>query len=316
MALPPVITAADPECFQKQTISVAEEDRSLPIFTPGAHIDLFLGNGLIRQYSLCGDPMPGAPYRLAVALDARSRGGSIFVHDKLVEGARLAISSPRNLFVLDETLDTYVLIAGGIGVTPILAMARHLHALGKRFTLQYCARSRNAAAFYQEIAASDFHEHVHYHFDDESESAADLDMILQTPIGSHGLYVCGPSGLMDLAFDRALACGWAFENLHREDFAAIPTQADDDKPFVLVVKETGEHVPVPAGVTAAQALERAGYFVSLSCEQGICGSCVTSVHAGLPDNRDTFLTKEERASNSQFTPCCSRALTDSLIVDI
>ncbi len=289
--------------------------QTLPPFEAGSHIDLNLADGLRRQYSLCGDPAEASLYRIGVLLPSRSRGGSAWVHRHLVEGARISISAPRNLFALDESLDEYVLLAGGIGITPILAMARRLHTLGKAFSLHYCARSRSQAAFTQELADAPFGKHVRFHFDDEEEASFDVGAALIAARPARGLYVCGPGGFMDYVFEAALQRGWSESQLHREDFAnAIDTT--EDKAFSIIVRTTGAKIQVPIGVSAAKALEDAGYFVSTSCEQGICGSCLTPVLEGLPDHRDTFQTMEERSRNDQFTPCCSRALTESLVVEI
>lgn len=289
---------------------------TLPSFEAGAHIDLDLGDGLIRQYSLCGDPAEADVYRIGVLLPAHSRGGSERVHRHLVEDVKVPVSAPRNLFALDESLDEYLLLAGGIGVTPILAMAWRLHALGKPFTLHYCARSRSQAAFRQALADAPFSASVQFHFDDESEAPLNLGTALANVGPSRGLYVCGPTGFMDFAFDAALASGWDARELHREDFANTITVADGDRPFSIVVSSTRAEILVPVGVTAAAALEEAGYFVPTSCEQGVCGSCLTPVLEGVPDHRDIFQTEEERSRNHHFTPCCSRAVTDRLVIEI
>lgn len=287
----------------------------LPPFEAGAHIDLSLGDGLTRQYSLCGDPADASLYRIGVLLPSQSRGGSAWVHRYLVEDARISISAPRNLFALDESLDEYVLLAGGIGITPILAMAWRLHTLGKAFSFHYCARSRSQAAFRQELADAPFASQVLFHFDDRDDAPLDLDKALAGSSASRGLYVCGPGGFMDFVLDGALKRGWSTSELHREDFTN-EIDTGGDSAFTLIINGTGAEIQVPAGVTAASALEAAGYFVPTSCEQGICGSCLTPVLEGVPDHRDTFQTKDEQSRNDQFTPCCSRALTESLVVQI
>lgn len=288
---------------------------TLPPFEAGAHIDLSLGDGLTRQYSLCGDPADASVYRIGVLLPAQSRGGSAWVHRHLVEGSRISVSAPRNLFALDEGLGEYVLMAGGIGITPVLTMAWRLHALGKTFSLHYCARTRGQAAFRKELAEAPFASQVEFHFDDEDAAPLNLDAALTGVRPARGLYVCGPTGFMDFVFDGAQRRGWNASELHREDFAnAIDTAGD--KAFSLIVKSTGAEVAVPVGVTAARALEDAGYFVPTSCEQGICGTCLTPVLEGEPDHRDMFQTGDERLRNDQFTPCCSRALTARLVIDL
>ncbi|HJV41368.1 PDR/VanB family oxidoreductase [Caulobacter sp.] len=294
---------------------VHAEGGELPSFSAGAHVDLFLGNGLTRQYSLCNDPADRDRYRIAVLREPSSRGGSAHVHDTLTEGAVLDISPPRNLFALDETGGEHLLFAGGVGVTPILAMAHRLHALGARFTLHYCARSRSRAAFLDELAAAPFAAAVRLTFDDEPDTRLDLDTALASPTPNRRLYVCGPGGFMRFVTEGAAARGWTPEQIRKEHFAA-EASVGENQPFELLIASSGQVVPVPADQTAAQALEAAGVFVLLSCEQGVCGTCLTRVIEGQPDHRDTFQTDAEKATGEQFTPCCSRALGPRLVIDL
>lgn len=297
---------------------VAADGGDLPAFSAGAHVDLFLENGLTRQYSLCNDPADRGRYRIAVLREAASRGGSAYVHEALAEGAVLRIGPPRNLFALDETADEHLLFAGGVGVTPILAMAKRLHALKHPFTLHYCARDRSRAAFLDELAAAPFADRVRLAFDAEPDTRLDLDAALADPRPGRRLYVCGPGGFMSHVIDGARARGWRDDQIRKEHFAAAPAPADEgqDQPFELVIASSGQVVPVAAGQTAAQALEAAGVFVPLSCEQGVCGTCLTRVIDGQPDHRDAFQTEAERAANDQFTPCCSRARSPRLVLDL
>lgn len=292
------------------------DDKPLPPFTAGSHIDLVLGNGLTRQYSLCGSPDEAGHYKIAVLRETSSRGGSQFVHDTLVPGAVVDISQPRNLFVLKEDADTYVLVAGGIGITPILAMAYRLSGLGKAFVLHYCAREPARAAFLEELKTSGLAPNVRLHFDSDPDSRLDLDEALEKPCTSRQLYVCGPTGFMDHVLEAARQRGWAEAQVHREYFTAPVGQADDNRSFEMIIGSTGQSLCVGPDQTAAQVLEAAGVFVPLSCEQGICGTCLTPVLAGTPDHRDLFQTDEEKASNLQFTPCCSRSLTATLTLDL
>lgn len=295
---------------------VCAEGRQLPPFDAGAHVDLFLGNGLTRQYSLCNDPADRDRYRIAVLREPASRGGSTYVHDALIEGALLSISPPRNLFALDETAQDHLLFAGGVGVTPILAMARRLHALGHPFIFHYCARDRARAAFLDELAAAPFAGAVRLSFDAEPDTRLDLDTALADPTSSRRLYVCGPGGFMGHVIDCALARGWAPEQIRKEHFAAVSAPEGEDRTFELEIASTGQVVPVGADQTAAQALEAAGVFVPVSCEQGVCGTCLTRVIDGQPDHRDAFQTDAEKAAGDQFTPCCSRAHTPRLVLDL
>jgi len=288
---------------------------ALPSFTAGSHIDLVLGNGLTRQYSLCNAPGDDGPYRIAVLREATSRGGSQAVHDDLIEGATLQISPPRNLFDLNETADSYLLVAGGIGITPILAMAYRLYAIGKPFSLHYCARDPARAAFLDELTSAPFADMVHLHFDSDPTTGLSADAF-QAPSPGRRLYVCGPTGFMDFIIKRAADLGWDGDQIHREYFAAAPLATDQNRPFDLVIASTGQTLTVGADQTAAQVLEAAGVFVPLSCEQGICGTCLTPVLFGQPDHRDLFQTDEEKQSNLLFAPCCSRAMTPSLTLDL
>lgn len=295
---------------------VSPEGGDLPPFEAGAHIDLFLGNGLTRQYSLCNDPADRGRYRIAVLREPASRGGSTFVHETLSEGATLRIGAPRNLFALDETAEEHLLFAGGVGVTPILAMALRLHALGHPFVFHYCARDRSRAAFLDELAAAPFAHAVRLSFDAEPRTRLDLDSALADPVPGRRLYVCGPGGFMAHVIDGALARGWPPEQIRKEHFAAPSAPEGKNRAFELVIASTGQVVPVAADQTAAQALEAAGVFVPVSCEQGVCGTCLTRVTGGQPDHRDAFQTDDERAANDQFTPCCSRALSPRLVLDL
>lgn len=293
---------------------VALDGAPLPPFTAGAHIDLMLPNGLVRQYSLSNDPARREHYRVAVLRDPASRGGSAVVHEALREGTTLRIGPPRNLFSLDEDGDDFVLLAGGVGITPILSMAHRLAALGKAFALHYCARDATRAAFLDEASAL-FPAQLHRHFDAAPETRLDLDRALAGPAPTRHLYVCGPRGFMDFVVEGARARGWAPDQIHQESFAAAPVDAGAGS-FTLRIASTGQLIEVRPDQTAAQALENAGVFIPLSCEQGVCGTCLTPVLDGQPDHRDLFQTDDEKAANTQFTPCCSRARSPVLVLDL
>ena len=297
---------------------VPVEGTTLPAFTAGAHVDVHLPGGLVRQYSLCNRPGETHRYEIGVLLDAASRGGSQAVHTQLLEGTELSISAPRNLFPLSESAPHHLLLAGGIGITPLLAMAEQLSAQGERFTLHHCTRSRERTPYLQRMAASAFAARVHHHFDDADPSQRlNLEATLaQAPAGTH-LYVCGPTGFMDAVLNAARAAGWAEERLHREYFSAAPAApAANDGGFELEIASTGRVIPVRADQTALAALLEAGLDVPFSCEGGVCGTCLTGVKAGTPDHRDQYLTPEERDAGNQFLPCCSRASSARLVLDL
>ena len=295
---------------------VAADDAPLPPFEAGAHIDLHLPNGLIRQYSLCNDPRERHRYRIAVLRDAASRGGSQAVHERLRIGQRLSISAPRNLFALDEQAPRSLLLAGGIGITPLLSMAWRLHTIGADFALHQCVRSAKLAAFAERLAGAPFAASAHLHCDDGSaEQKLDLPALLAAEPAGSQLYVCGPNGFMEYVLDSARALGWAEERLHREYFAA-PEADSGGGAFTLRIASSGLELQVPEDRTALEVLEDAGFDIPVSCGQGICGTCLTRVVDGQPEHRDLFLSDEEKARNDQFTPCCSRARSACLVVDL
>jgi vanillate monooxygenase ferredoxin subunit len=296
---------------------VAADGSALPVFTAGAHIDLHLPGGLIRQYSLCNPPGDAGVYRIAVLRDPASRGGSQAVHDALTMGAALSISAPRNHFELAPDAPHHLLLAGGIGITPLWAMAEQLSQQGASFALHHCTRSRERTPFVETLAASAYASRVHHHFDD-GEAAQKLDIaatLRQAPAGTH-LYVCGPQGFMDAVLNAGRNTGWPEERLHREYFAAAPVDHTNDGRFELELASSGRVITVQPEQTALAALLEAGLDIPMSCEQGVCGTCLTGVKAGTPDHRDQYLTDEERAANDQFLPCCSRAFSARLVLDL
>lgn len=292
---------------------VAADGNALPPFTAGAHVDVHLGNGLVRQYSLCNDPAETHRYQLGVLHDPSSRGGSAAMHAR-VAGDTLEISAPKNHFPLHAHAGHSVLIAGGIGVTPILAMAQSLARSGSSFEFHYCTRSAASTAFQERIAADDLRKRTFVYHDDQQR--ADLQQLLATPHADTHLYVCGPTGFMAAVLDTARAAGWTDSNLHREYFAAPETPSAPGDAFQVTVQSTGRVIHIAADQTVVQALAAQGVEIQTSCEQGICGTCLTRVLSGTPDHRDAYLTDEERAANDQFLPCCSRARSAMLVLDL
>jgi vanillate O-demethylase ferredoxin subunit len=288
----------------------------LPGFSAGAHIDVHLPGGLIRQYSLCNHPNERHRYLIGVLKDAASRGGSQSMHEQVNRGDRLFISEPRNLFPLVAEGRRSLLFAGGIGITPILCMAEQLAHSGADFELHYCARSSERAAFVERLKEASFADRVYLHFDEEADSRLDAARVLASPGPDVHLYVCGPSGFMQHVLDSAKAQGWSDGQLHREYFAAAPVDTAADGSFQVKLGSSGQVFDIPADKTVVQVLESHGVEIALSCEQGICGTCLTRVLEGVPDHRDLFLTEAEQTANDQFTPCCSRAKTKLLVLDL
>jgi len=291
-------------------------DNALPGFSAGAHIDVHLPGGLIRQYSLCNHPEERHRYLIGVLKDPDSRGGSQCLHEQINTGDRLRISEPRNLFPLAHQARRSLLFAGGIGITPILCMAERLAHSNADFEMHYCARSSERAAFVERIRNSSFADRVFLHFDEQPETALNAARVLAQPGENVHLYVCGPGGFMQHVLDSARAQGWQEDSLHREYFAATPTDTRNDGNFSVKVGSTGQVFEVPADKTVVQVLESHGIDIAMSCEQGICGTCLTRVLEGVPDHRDLFLTENEQALNDQFTPCCSRSKSPLLVLDL
>lgn len=296
---------------------VAEDGSPLPAFSAGSHVDVHLPGGLTRQYSLCNDPTESHRYLIGVLRDPASRGGSVAMHDLVAEGQLLQISAPNNHFPLAHDASRHLLLAGGIGVTPILCMAERLANSGADFEMHYCTRSPERTAFHQRIAGAVFAPKVHFHFDDGApEQKLDLSALLSAPASGVHLYVCGPKGFMDAVLNTAREKGWPEAQLHYEFFAGTVSKSDSDASFEVQIASSGKIVVVPKDKTVVQALAEAGVEVQMSCEQGVCGTCLTRVIEGIPDHKDLYLTPEEQAANDQFTPCCSRSKTPRLVLDL
>ncbi|MDE2606007.1 MAG: oxidoreductase [Burkholderiales bacterium] len=295
---------------------VKPDGSALPGFSAGSHIDVQLPGGLTRQYSLCNDAAEQHRYRIAVLRDPASRGGSTAMHDAVKEGDTLLISEPRNHFPLVHAQRT-LLFAGGIGVTPLLCMAQRLAQVGADFTLHYCTRSTERTAFREEIAASPYAGRVQFHHDDgDAAQKLQLEQVLARPQDGTHVYVCGPTGFIDWVVKTAERLGWGKDQVHLEYFGAAAQDTTGDRAFKVKIASSGATYEVPADQTVVQALQAHGVEVLVSCEQGVCGTCITRVLQGECDHRDLYFTDEEKAKHDQFTPCCSRAKSELLVLDL
>ncbi len=292
------------------------DDGHLPPFTAGSHVELHLAEGLVRSYSLLNDPRDRDRYVIGVHADPNSRGGSRHMHEVLRPGAVLTVSAPRNSFSLHEEAAHSVLIAGGIGVTPLLSMVERLQALGRSWELHYAARTRARTAFTDRLRrlAADDHGRVTFHHDGEpGGTALDIAALLRaTPAEVH-LYCCGPVPMLQ-AFEDA-AKGRPTGHVHVEYFSARENAATDGG-YAVVLGRSGQRVPVAPGQSMLAALLDAGASVSFACSEGVCGTCETAVLAGVPDHRDMYLTDEERAANKTVMVCCSGSRTPELVLDL
>jgi vanillate monooxygenase ferredoxin subunit len=290
---------------------------TLPAFAPGSHIDVEIAPGLTRQYSLCNGPGDARRYLIAVKREPESRGGSLAMHERVKEGDTLTVSAPRNNFALAPTAKHHLLLAGGIGVTPILAMARHLLAQGASFDVQYFTRSFEHTAFRDVFAAPEFKSKIAFHYGLEPEGlrAYLRKLLWHRPAEAH-MYLCGPRPFMDLV-EATAAATWPPESVHLEYFVADPRSlANSRDAFEVKLARSGGTYTIPAGQTIVQALAACGIRIETSCEQGVCGTCLTGVLEGTPDHRDVFLTDAEKRANDRMTTCVSRAKTPQLVLDL
>ena len=273
----------------------------LPIFTPGAHVDLRLPDGRIRQYSLCGDPADRGAYCIAIKRENAGRGGSIWAHEVLTPGATALISAPRNNFPLAAGARRHILVAGGIGVTPFLAMACQLAREGSDYTLHYCARSREAPLA-AELRAQCGDRLVTHFSDDPADTRFDPAMLGEAASGTH-VYCCGPHRLVQAVRDAT--AGWPVAQVHFEVFQATLDENFKPEPFDVTLASTGEVVRVPADKSALEVLRARGMILPSSCETGVCGACECGYRSGVVIHRDSLLSVAARQDKMMI--CVSRA---------
>ena len=291
-------------------------EAGLPGWEPGAHVDVLLPNGLVRQYSLCSEP-DQPHWRLAVLRELSGRGGSAYVHDELQPGTKVQIRGPRNNFALAPAPE-YLFIAGGIGITPILPMIRQAERSGVPWRMVYLGRSRESMAFLADL--EDYGEKVHIHTDDES-GRFPLAELLDRPNHDFHLYTCGPGPLLKVIQD--FTASWIDQSrFHFERFVPDPADAGvatapvpGDYDFEVELSD-GRVVDVPVGTTILNALENAGVSVLSSCREGICGTCETGVLSGEIDHRDSLLSQDERTAMDTMMICVSRCKGRLLVLDL
>ncbi|WP_329468007.1 PDR/VanB family oxidoreductase [Streptomyces sp. NBC_01431] len=292
----------------------APDGGRLPSAEPGAHIDLVLPSGLVRQFSLCTPEGRPGTWRIAVLREPNGRGGSIEVHDRLEVNTRLRVAGPRNRFPLLPAEDV-LFIAGGIGITPLLPMLAEAEGRGTRWRLVYGGRTRASMAFLPELARYGARVTV---VPQDEYGLLDLQGTLsEVPAGGR-VYCCGPEPLLRAVQERCAALPRL--TLHTERFAPSASDADGpertDTDFEAVLKRSGRTVPVPAGTSVLNALREAGVAVLASCEEGTCGTCETTVLEGTPEHRDSLLTQEERAAGDLMLICVSRCRGPRLVLDL
>lgn len=312
-----VVAAAEPAARGIQRFELRHpEGGDLPSFTAGAHIRIKTPSGAMRQYSLSNDPAERDRYVIAVKRETNGRGGSLSLVDNVNAGQLVDVGHPENLFELDPKGASFVLIAGGIGITPMMAMARHLMAEGTRsFKLYYLTRDAESTAFLDELRRPDFAPHVQVHHDNGDPSQAfDLWPVLEKAGSANGrhVYCCGPAPLMDAV--RDMSGHWPTSAVHFESFGGDTKPHADDQPFEVRLAHSGRTCEIPVGVSILDALRNNGVYVPSSCESGTCGSCKTRLLEGQADHRDLALLDEEKGSHIMV--CVSRAKTPCLVLDL
>lgn len=289
-------------------------ESDLPGFTAGAHVSVRVADGPARDFSLWNDPVERTRYCIAVLREPNGRGSREW-HEKIQVGDVVEASSPRNNFPLAAEAERHLLIAGGIGITPIRAMTLQLQASGADFTLHYCAREESRAAFIRELREALPSTRLNFVFD-RGDPGRGLDVAALLKPFEPGLhvYVCGPQGLIKAV--REAARHWPADYVHFESFAAAESQAAVDAAFEVVLARSGAHYVVSEGRSILEVLEAEGHRPPSLCREGYCGTCIVGLISGVPEHRDTALTEAEKAANDLIAICCSRSSGGRLVLDL
>ena len=307
------VTRTEPAADGIQLLELRATTTPLPPFTPGAHLAVRVPNGSLRNYSIASDPADTTRYVIAVKREQAGRGGSISLIETTRPGDTIQVSNPTNLFELVESAPSYIFVAGGIGITPILSMVHSLQATrAKPFKLYYLTRSPAQTAFLPELSDPALKPHVVIHHDQgDPDQALDLWPVFETPSKSH-IYCCGPRGLMDAVKD--MTGHWPRAQVHFEDFGSdLVRPRPNDTPFTVKLAQTNAVLTIPVGTTILEAMRAAGLTVPSSCESGTCGTCRTRLLGGEPDHRDLVLTPAEQRDTVMV--CVSRAKSPELVLD-
>jgi len=296
-------------------IKPANEGDDFPEFTAGSHIQVHLPSGKMRSYSLVNPPFEQNRYQIAVKKEEEGNGGSKEMHELSV-GDTLQISQPHNNFVLYENVQKYLLISGGIGITPMLSMAHRLTEIDRHFELHVCAKKLEEVPFRYGLQNWTFAPNVEIHLDKDGRSSMDIKRVLASPNTDTLLYVCGPPGFNKWVQQAALELGWNRKQIRLEAFSQDPHTFTEAKAFELELRKSGKTLTVPADQTIIDTLQLHNIKTPYSCLQGTCGTCITPVIEGEVDHRDAVLSEEEKCENKQMCLCVSRAKGEKLVVDL
>jgi len=304
--------ATDVKSFELMPVGLGQ----LPEFEAGAHIDVHMAAGMVRQYSLCNPPHDQDRYVIAVKKDANGRGGSSYMHEHVHAGEIVAIGAPRNNFRLPGSSRRVVLVSGGIGVTPLLSMAHALHQEKRFFELHVCARDEASVPFAKDLSALPFSRAISVHLDHDGKPTMPIKETLGSWSDGDALYVCGPAPFMAAIIGAARDLGWPDSAIRSEAFTPQETDRSTNRPFIVELARSGKTLTVGADEYLLDVLTRNKVTVAYSCTQGICGSCITGVLAGTPEHRDAILSEDERASNTKMCVCVSRARGERIVLDL
>jgi vanillate O-demethylase ferredoxin subunit len=293
---------------------ISVEGLSLPKFEPGAHIDVHITNSITRQYSLCNRHENTSCYRLAILKEKRSRGGSETIFKNFKVGQIVTTSYPKCNFKLVNNSKNNYLFAGGIGITPLLSMAYYLDHTSTDFELHYFSRSLNETAFADEIKKSSLSKNTFFYFDDDDEKKFNTNFFKYKLNSNSNIYLCGPLGFMDYITSEAMIYGWSNKQIHIERFSQDFSKRGNS--FEVFLYKSGKKIIVPDNTSIAEILINEGINVNLSCQQGVCGTCLTPVIEGIPDHKDLYQSEEEKELNNFIALCCSRSKSSQLILDI
>ena len=295
-----------------ELVLVSSDASELPSWAPGSHIDVQVRPGLVRQYSLCGDPEDRSQWRIAVLREPESRGGSAALCELVQSGDVLTATGPRNHFPLHSS-PRYLFIAGGIGITPIIPMIAAAHAAGADWRLVYGGRSGASMAYRDEVRSFDPTRVLEWPQD--LRGLIELDQLLDEPQPETLIYCCGPEPL--IAAVEARSAHWPHRTLQVERFAPRPlTDLAPNTSFEIELVDSDEVLVVPPDKSILEVVDEAGIYVLSNCEEGTCGTCQTTVLEGVPDHRDSVLDDDERAANDTMMICVSRALSARLVLDL
>lgn len=290
----------------------ASNGQALPAWTPGAHIDMFLPGDMIRQYSLCGS-LSSDHYQIAVQLEENGKGGSRYIHESLQSGTEITISEPRNHFPLTDGHSACMFLAAGIGITPFIPMIEHCLANNRPFSLHYAVADMADSLLSNADTELDS---VHIHDKTTTGVRLDIPSVLATASANADIFICGPAGFINDVLSLAEQQGIDSDHLHREFFSAEPIDHSHDGSFEVEIASSGQVISVGKDESMLEALEDNGFFVPVSCEEGVCGTCVTRLLEGEADHKDVFLTDKEKAQMDRVAVCCSRAKSARLILDL